>query len=247
MENFEKFCEDFRQEFILLENAIEKKYYRNFEGNKKFGEMIKELRNKKEKIITYYYKELDYLRELRNIIVHEKIKDCNYIVAPHPYIIERIRHIRLDIENPPTAFKKYAITNVFTADINDEILEIMKVMKEKAFTHIPIYNEGKLVGIFSEYVLFNVILEQNEIISTNETFKTIEKYLNEYDEGIEQFEFLNINTDIFTVYELFEKAVNNHKRLTVFFTDNAKENGKILGIITAWDITEKEDDGVKLV
>ena len=53
----------------------------------------------------------------------------------------------------------------------------------------------------------------------------------------EYFEFVSANTNAFLIKKWFTEAVKNRKRLgAVFVTTNGQQDGKLLGIITAWDL-----------
>ena len=118
----------------------------------------------------------------------------------------------------------------------------MKIMKEKVYTHVPIMGNGKVIGVFSDNTLSVYILEEGIIeVNKDMTFKHIERLLQVNVHLTEAFKFLPYNMDIYSLEEEFHKALQKEERIgMVFLTQNGKENEKLLGIITPWDLIGSE-------
>jgi uncharacterized protein YutE (UPF0331/DUF86 family) len=84
------------QKFINYFNEIH--YYLKDIDNgstQSYGSLIKKLKSK-NKIVSYYYDQLDHFREIRNILVHES----KYYAIPNDYSLSKIKKIKIKLINP---------------------------------------------------------------------------------------------------------------------------------------------------
>mgnify|MGYP002517942497 FL=1 len=228
MNNIEKF----RKLFLEFEVATKKKV-----GNDRLNldECIKELKSKR---INPYIRDdsfIDFCRRLRNINSHN-INDNYYLITDET--ITKLEKIVEEVKHPYKVSNK-ATLNIYSKTLNDNVMNTMKDMNEKNYTHIPIYDETNkhLVGIFSENSLFQYILEDKIIeVDENTTFNDIKKCIDiKLSKEIVKFVVKdNLYDDV--VNEFISEFKNKNKLSCVMITQNGKETEKVIGIITAWDI-----------
>lgn len=231
----------FKSKMEILESKIRYKYFKGDE-KKSFADMIYELKNKEP--IRRYYLLINIARQIRNTIEHNHSENLDPILSVSDEIYNTIEKLIDLIDNPPKALDSDIIVkNIFAQNIDDNINEAVKVMADKIYTHIPIYNGNELVGIFSENVFFNIMLKDKEILlDKNSTFRDIKDYLDISKHTGEKFIFINSDVTITQVQEYFENYFNNMERLAVvYITQNGNKYEKILGMITPWDILGKDD------
>lgn len=228
MNNIEKF----RKLFLEFEVATRKKV-----GNDRLNldECIKELKYKR---INPYIRDdsfIDFCRRLRNINSHN-INDNYYLITDET--IKKLEKIVEEVKHPYKVSNK-ATLNIYSKTLNDNVMNAMKDMNEKSYTHIPIYDETnkRLVGIFSENSLFQYILEDTIIeVDEKTTFNDIKKCIDiKFSKEIVKFVAKdNLYDDV--VNEFISEFKNKNKLSCVMITQNGKETEKVIGIITAWDI-----------
>lgn len=78
-ENAQKFINYFNEIHDYLKNIDD-------ESNQNYGRLIKKLRSQ-NKIVSYYYEQLDHFREIRNILVHES----QYYAIPNDYSLTQLK------------------------------------------------------------------------------------------------------------------------------------------------------------
>lgn len=205
------------------------------EGDNIIGRLLNTSHLKKFK------EELDYCRVVRNFLTHNPKVNGVYPIIPSTEMVELLEHCVNIINNPPRALE-YAIPadKILIADINDRVLEIVEKMNRLTYTHIPILENGKLVGIFSDNTVYSYICNEKEITITDNTkishFKKyimLDEHLNEY------FEFVPKKTMLYEIEELFKYNYRNKRQKllsVVYITENGKRDEKILGMLTPWDI-----------
>jgi len=114
----------------------------------------------------------------------------------------------------------------------------MKEMKEHIYTHVPILEDGKVIGAFSENTVFSYLMD-NDITLLDNSIKISEfgKYLPLDMHESETFAFSSFDAPVYEVEEIFEKSFSIGQRLgMVFLTQNGRSTERLLGVLTAWDI-----------
>lgn len=225
----------FRELFVEFEKLTKKKLNTNKIDTR---DAIDKLKNNR---ITPYYKEYEFMhfcRDCRNRISHVN-DDYKYIIYTDEFIT-KLERIIDQIKNPPTVYEM-STHPVVSAYSTDYVKKIMNEMIDKNYTHIPIYDNEKLIGIFSEGCIFNYLMNNDNIdISNNTKFEDIKECIS-ITNSKELVKFVSKN-------KLYDKIVNefieNYKfgnRLScVMVTENGKCFEKIEGIITAWDIIGRD-------
>ena len=156
-------------------------------------------------------------------------------------IYDQIKEFYNLLNNPPKALQSNIPVKeqqIYSAKLEDSVCKIIRTMVEKTYTHIPIYSESKLVGIFTESTFMDIVKANGEILmDKNTTFKDIINEIGVDDRSTESLSFVNREIDLFRVEDMFEKYFKNGKKLSaVFITNTGGKDEKILGIITPWDI-----------
>ena len=229
-------------EFISLYNELDK-YMReilNENESTPHSVLLKKM-TEKSNIFRKNNKYLKSFANLRNAIVHNYSNDGYKIIAePHDNIVEDYKRIVNEVMNPPKALNTIAIRNsqIYTTSLNKNALDVMRVMKERTFTHVPVIEDKKLIGIFSENTIFSYVVATKDFLS-NKEFKISEfKSFIPIDmhEG-EEFKFVPKDILEVDVQKMFKDSLKNQIRLAVvFITESGKSTEKILGMITAWDV-----------
>ncbi len=229
-------------EFIFIYNELDA-FMRKALGQSNETEhtfLINEMGRRGNRLFEIHSYELRLFARLRNAIIHNPYqKDAHPIAEPHQETVKKYRYLKNLVINPPKALS-IAIpgAKIFTATLDTNVQHILHTMIDKSYTHIPIIEEGKIIGIFGENTLFCYLAKTKDCIITNDftmrefrEFLSVEKHLNEY------FEFVPRDALITEIEEIFEKGLKSLKRIAVvYITEHGKPDEKLLGMITSWDL-----------
>lgn len=196
--------------------------------------------SQKNRVFSDYLQDLRMFADVRNMLVHNPYKkDADPLILPHAYIVKKYEEIVNLVLRPPKALS-VAIPRaiIFTATLDSSIQQLMNIMAEKNYTHIPIIEDDIMIGIFSENTLLSYLVANQEGIILKDAkvedfkeFVEIENHINEY------FEFVSRSTLLSEVEEIFHKGLVDKKRIALaYITETGKNTEKILGMITPWDI-----------
>ncbi len=228
-----KNAENFLKIFKTLEDCLRKQI--NESTYIPFTKLVEKL-SKQNPVINEYKSDLWELAELRNAIVHSPAEVLLADVTD--FTVELISKITQQIINPPTAYD-IASKPVYCCQLDDSLLIQIKFMKEKTFTHVPVYEGEKFIGVLSESSIFNWLSDavKRDFFIFDMKVRDLGKYLDIYNRPNEYFEFVKKDENAFLIKQWFTEAIKERKRLgAVFVTEDGTKEGKMLGIITAWDI-----------
>ena len=183
--------------------------------------------------------ELEQLAHLRNAIIHSpREPDGTPIAEPNEDVVRRYEELVSQVLRPALA-KEFAVPaeRIFTAKWTDRLHAVVTEMNRCVYTHVPILEESRIIGVFSENTLFCALAGKAAVDVNDETqvsefreFAPVSKHISEC------FEFVAPDTTLESVAELFAERLKLQQRLgAVFLTDDGTEAGRLLGLMTAWD------------
>ncbi len=236
---------DGSQQLIDLYNEVDAFMRRQY-GRDKFADhtfLIQELAAK-HRVIARHQQEMRAIAQLRNSLVHNPFAHIEGPISqPNPEVIKRYRSIRDKLLNPLDALSiAIPAKNIHSAALTTNIIELLRTMNEHIYTHVPIIDDGKLIGIFSENTLLSYLADTGEAIITKDmTVADFADFVPLKAHFSEAFVFLPKIASLSQIYEVFNKAIHKHERVgMIFITQNGNEDEKPLGIITAWDLASPE-------
>ncbi len=228
--NTEKFLELYRQ----LEKAGRENYFPKLpEGSPVINRLtaIPVLREFKE--------DIEYCRVVRNFLVHTpRVRDISPVI-PSDDMVSVLERCVQRIKSPVKALS-YAVRreNMYTVGLTDRISEVSTYMNESGFTHAPVFDGDRLVGVFSDNAIYSYICDKKSINITETTLlNEIRDYLDINNHTNEYFAFAPAGANIYEISNLFSIDVRSMKKLAVvFFTSNGRHDGHILGMMTPYSI-----------
>ncbi len=185
--------------------------------------------------------ELDYCREVRNFLQHNELVNDDYAIIPSEGMVQTMRNILSRVAEIPKAIHICTKTRqLYSVSLQDRIRPAMRTMARNSYTHVPILQDGFVVGVFSENTLV-AHMNTDEVVEITEedTFEKM-KGLLPLDKHVgETFRFVSEGLLATEIAEMFLDALKRRERLCmVFVTANGKQSEKLLGIITAWDMAD---------
>lgn len=196
------------------------------------------------RLVARYQQELRALAQLRNCLVHNPFAAfARPIARPHEAVIKRYSEIRDALLNPRPALSiAVPAAKIFTASPGSSLNSVLKAMDEHIYTHVPILEDDKMTGLFSENTLLSYLADNSETIITDDmTIADFAAYLPLKSHRGESFAFLPRQASLGEVHDVFAQAIHEHRRIGILFiTEHGREQEKPLGIITAWDLAAPE-------
>ncbi len=226
-------AEIFLDKYKILEEELTRKY--NYD--EKYGSSVVRFINDKEG--RPYRDRLDLCREIRNFLSHHSDIDSAPVVQPSDSIIEFIDQVTDYVKRPPLALPfATQFSDILKTSPNQRVQLVMKKMQKLGFSHVPVLENGSMIGVFSIGTFFGYALSRGMTsMSDDMLIDNFRELLPPDRHENERFLFMTKDATIFKVRNEFEKRSQRSKRLAaVFITDNGSIGGRILGMLTPWDI-----------
>lgn len=191
----------------------------------------------KSRLGAPYQDILNAARDTRNLLQHQPKYEGEYLVQPSEELVNGLKEVVDAIENPRKALD-FSQKRIYTATPDSKITEVTAVMNKYGYSHVPVYENRRLIGVFSVNVLFSYMVSK-EFPAINESscigelrgMIGMDQHRNEY------YEFVDKDTLLIEADALFETSQKAHKRLAVIYiTENGKPTEYILGMLTPWDV-----------
>lgn len=186
-----------------------------------------------------YREELDYCRQVRNLLTHEAKIGGMYGVVPSQPLLDVLNKVLRQIEDPPTVGEYMTpVSRLLAANLQQKILPLMTAMDEQGISYLPVLEQGKILGIFSHRTLFHYLSEGGTLDETV-TLEQIAGYLSvEKQRG---FRFVPPTLPLEQGRELFRRVNAKHHRVKLLLvTKDGRPDRPLMGIVSPYDILKEE-------
>lgn len=183
--------------------------------------------------------ELDYCREVRNLLSHNPKVEGSFLVEPSDAMLELLEGLLQRIRSPKRARDIWVPRErVVCRTMNDYVLPALREMSSRGHSHIPILRNGVVVGVFSENTLLKLLIDgESHAIGPKLRFRDIEGYLPLQPGRSERYPIVSQNMPVEKLSALFARTPKESRRIgLVFITARGHANEKLLGILSAWDM-----------
>ena len=127
------------------------------------------------------------------------------------------------------------VQKIKTTDLNQKIVPEITEMLTYRYSHIPVLDNNKIIGVLSYKNMLTYIIEKNLNDSLEKI--TVSELSNIITQDKLSYKIVAPNTFIKDVKKLFSPQNNASRELeVVYITDNGKANGNLLGMVTAADV-----------
>ncbi len=230
--------EEYLELFRVLEEELEAKY----NGLKRTSSSI---------VIQYLQDleslpvrdDLDLCREVRNILTHNAALDGEPVVEPSEALMDQLRAIIAYVKRPPlaTAFMTKR-EQLLTADMGQRVLEVMRAMERRGFSHVPVMGKGEMVGVFSTGTVFSYCTRDlgEKGITADTRIRDFSQWLPWEKHMMECYGFVDEKATYADVKWEFERIKVGEKRLAALFVTRTGDPAEPLqGMITPWDVLRR--------
>lgn len=228
--NFQEFLHAFNE----LHQAVAEKV--NKAPDTHFGELLGTASKQKDKVIETYYSQINFYRELRNLLTHNTIND-EAVAQPSDFLIEEMKQVTRKIKYNKVA-KDLFLRKVYSIDEEDKLVDVLNFVKNEHYTQFPVFKGNKLVGIITSIGITKFLADHidEDLSSIKET--RIKDVL-EVEEEQDFFEVIPQDTSIFDIEELFMNRMKEGRTnyvLLIAKNNQVKKREDLVGIITPWDM-----------
>lgn len=229
-------ADDFLEKYKTLEEQLSEK----FNYDEKSGSPVMRFITDKEG--KPFREKLNMCREVRNFLSHHAEIDGEPLVEPSEGMIRFLDEVNDYVCRPPLAISYSTLfADILKAGSRNKAITLMKKMQKQGFSHVPVIDNGVLTGVFSIGTFFSYALRHGmEALKDDMLIEDFMELLPPDKHESERFVFLPRTATLFEAKNEFENRAGRSKRLAVIFiTDNGSISGRILGMLTPWDVVNE--------
>lgn len=177
---------------------------------------------------------LRLLKDIRNLLVHNRDEYGNYPVDLPPHTLQRMKEIHDHLKEPVRIRQRYCRPVVSVTP--DTTLRSMVVLAyEKQFSQFPVLSQGRFAGLITENAVVRWLGRHSvsapdvdlDDVRVNRVMKEQES---EYKRCIFAFARLDDPED-----EVMSRFVTSRLLEVVLLTEDGRSTSALAGIITQWD------------
>lgn len=233
-------------EFIRIYNELDKEIKKllNLDNHTSHMKAL-DILSKKNEIIARNLNVLKQYARLRNCIVHDTVSGVEGPIAvPLQDVVERYNNILNRFKNPLTVYDICTHrSKMLVASPNSLITDVMQAMENLLISRVPIIENEKVMGVFNGNVLIYYLASLKECTVSNNTVMDKLREFTKLDcHRKEQFDFVDKTLNVYDAEKYLKKRnENEHKLVALFITSDGTRQGKLLGLLTEWDLYNKID------
>lgn len=187
-----------------------------------------------------FKEDLNTCREMRNILSHCPDIDGEPPLIPSDSAINALRKVIEYLSAPPLAIDRAKCgEELVCAKLSSPVTAIMNKMIRLGYSHIPVFENGMLYGVFSISTVFSKALySAGDPVTENTLIRDFAEYLAVDKHVCESFLFAPYDTTLPEAEAMFDNPSGpEHKRIAaIFITKNGSPKERILGMLTPWDV-----------
>lgn len=229
-------AEIFIEKYKELEQAVRAEYELS-DGDSISQCLIHKAKYKK------YQEDIAYCQRVRNFFAHNgKLPDGvnkNFAIEPNDCMIDFITRLIDDIKNRERCIDvAVRLNKVYWCRMNHNVRTAIRIMADGGFTHVPVLEGGRVVGVFDELSVIKYLSSsEHSEIDRNLRFSQIKDYITFDKREQKGFVFVPSNMYAEELREMIDTAYSEGRRIKMaFVTANGRQNQTLLGIITPWDL-----------
>lgn len=178
---------------------------------------------------------LDAIRQLRNTLVHVEKVDGEELAEVNPKLLEDLERAIRYVENPPRALDNaIPYSHLFVVGLDESLASVLTIMMRRGFSHVPVTDNGGLLGVFSEEVLTSYLISKGSLSLSSGlkmrdflAFLPLEKHPNERYVFMERGAFLEDAREAFST----SKAKTGKRLAMIFISEHGRPDEAILGAL----------------
>ena len=210
-------------EFINLYKELEDELEAKYSGKKRrHSSVIFEYINSYESAPVR--ESLNICREIRNLITHNANVGGVPVIEPSEPMLTALKEALEYVRRPTLALDLATPGNrVVSAGLSDKVLKVMSDMEKSGYSHIPILDKKRFVGVFSVSTVFSCILRDPTLRFDSETTIRDLSEMLPLENHMENYAFVDRDTTSVDVRRMFERIKGKNKRLSVIFITQGNE------------------------
>ncbi|MDO4671252.1 MAG: CBS domain-containing protein [Aerococcus sp.] len=231
---------DFLEAFNQLQSTMAEAL--DMDPNTEFSTLIQK-GNKEKPVIDYYSDDLNFIRQVRNLVVHEnQARDDKYLKIQKG-MIDLVEKITAAIATPtPVKTLLAEKERVITFNETAPITKVLEEIKNHRYSQFPIFNDSNLISVLTENSIARFLADHLQANGAFNLKKLQVKDLlaqEDIDKSSRAFAVVAVDETEDTIIQLFKQRLSRGETTFIVIvgeTHNIQKPSDIMGIITPYDL-----------
>lgn len=228
------------ERFVAAYNRVEKALARvsQLDIRRSFPELVSQAARHSSVVRAHQHDLLKY-GQLRNVIVHERIRPDYFIADPRADVVEQFEQIADILEAPPRVIPLFR-KDVRRLRTDDPFLSALEGLREHRLYQFPVYGQGHFAGLLNERSIARWLAQAGAGGSVSLADVRVGDVLPHDKTRGRNVEFLAADATLYDAAELFTERPHHDRPVldAILITQNGRRDESPLGIIIAWDMIE---------
>ncbi len=180
--------------------------------------------------------QLRNLSDIRNLLTHQRGKECGYPISVAPSSLVAIHEIKERLLRPEPVSVKYRKA-VKTVSSDDFLAGVLALAFENGYSQFPVVNDGVFGGMITENEIIRWLGHRTKLHSfeVNLAATTVKMVLNEKDPSLRGIPILHFEKLNKPVHEIMGRFSAEPALEVILLTNSGRKDTPLEGIITQWD------------
>lgn len=187
--------------------------------------------------------EIDLCRRIRNILAHNVENTGEPVVEPSEGTLGRLQAVIEYVKHPVMAINYGTPADkILFAHPNDLALNVMRHMVKNGYSHVPVADQNRLIGVFSSGSLM-LLAARRGLSQVRDELRIgdMKDAIGFGDKRSERFMFLPEDATLMAVRKAFEKRrERDHRLAVVFLTEDGTVRTPVKALLTSWDVLREQ-------
>ncbi len=200
------------------------------------------MRLARHRLFEKYRDELDYCRQVRNLLTHEAKIGGAYGVVPSDQLLLFLQKILRMVEHPPVVRDRMTpVDALLLARPDEPVAPLMARMKQKGVSHVPLLTNGVVTGIFSVDTVFEAALARPAGWNADAVVQDFAPYLPISDQRENSYLFVAEDLELDLARDLFDTAYGRNEQIKLLLvTRRGRPEEKLLGVVSPYDLLDED-------
>ncbi len=233
-------------EFIQIYNDLDREMKKKLRLDNRISHVkALDILSKKSDLISRNLDVLKQYARLRNCIVHDTVSGVEEPIAvPLQEVVDRYKSILKRFQNPLTVYDICTHrSKLLVTSPNSLVIDVIQGIESTLISRVPIIENENVIGVFDGNVLMYYLARTKKwSISSHTVMNELKEFTSLDYQRKEQFDFIQKTLNVYDAEKYFKKRnKDNHKLVGLFITSDGTSQGRLLGLLTEWDLFNKID------
>jgi hypothetical protein len=185
-----------------------------------------------------YWEQLEYCRRVCALLCRSERINGDYALYPSDAMLQLLETVLRKLEHPETTLDIMTpVNSLLVADEDSNVLAMMRSMRERKLSHVPLLEHRRVASVFSVETIFQATLDRQLHVTDKTVMRDLDAYLPFEKHLNHAYRFVEGTADLRAVQAFFDEGYTREGKLKLLLvTEDGRADSPLLGVVTPYDI-----------